>query len=67
MEIDAFLRRLVVVWANLQRASGAEGFSGLGKFDGLGGGIRPGACDHLTATRDEFHREAGHLEVFVGV
>ena len=51
----------------MQRAGGAEFLRGFGEFDGLGGGVRAGAGDHLAAAGGVFDGQADHLDVFVRI
>jgi hypothetical protein len=67
MEVKAFLRRLVVVRADLQRAGRTEFFRRFRQLDGFGGRIRAGARNDLAAARGEFDRQPDDLDVFVRV
>mmetsp|Transcript_57662 Transcript_57662/g.135746 ORF Transcript_57662/g.135746 Transcript_57662/m.135746 type:complete len:208 (+) Transcript_57662:1182-1805(+) len=63
--VNAFLRRLVVVGHDGQRAVRTDGLGIAAQFDGLGGRIGAGACQDGDAALGMLDRDADDLAVFL--
>ena len=65
VEIEPFLRRLVVIGRDHERAIGAGLLGVAGQLDGLGGRVRSGAGDHRHAAGSRLDAELDDLLVLV--
>lgn len=65
--IEAFLRRLVVVWADLEGGIGSRFFGGLREVDRFDGGVCSTAGHDEGALVGIFDGSFDHFEVFVGI
>src|SRR5262249_27588084 len=60
-----FLRRLVVIWCNLERAICADFFRVLSEINSFGRGVASCAGEHFDFARSKFHRELDDSDVLV--
>ena len=67
MQVQTFLRRLVVVRHHGQRGCGTGLFRETGQFDGFLGGIRAGSGNHRNAPGGMFHRKLDQRLMFFHV